>query len=202
MSAAYSLLPSSSPPGTPSSHRHHRARRHASTTIEPLSEARFPTRNRRATVLVGILGLLAVFVLVDTFGTSDAALLVRSRNIVLQNFKDLSRQLGLARDPTPQRDLELLSDSTDAEDTLSNTSLPAQHSALLAATTLSSSATPGSSADRQAEVCPRTLLYKFAGSHGFASEYLIFLRVALLARRYKYGLYIDDSSWNYGRWSE
>ena len=50
--------------------------------------------------------------------------------------------------------------------------------------------------------CDRTLVYQFAGAHGFASEYLIFLRVALLARVYNYTLFIDDSRWNYGRWSE
>lgn len=50
--------------------------------------------------------------------------------------------------------------------------------------------------------CRRTLLFRFAGSHGFASEYLIFLRVALLAKRFDYELIIDDSHWNYGRWTE
>lgn len=51
-------------------------------------------------------------------------------------------------------------------------------------------------------LCKRTLLYRFAGSHGFASEYLIFLRVALLAQKYGYALFVDDSAWNYGRWTE
>ena len=50
--------------------------------------------------------------------------------------------------------------------------------------------------------CDRTLLYTFAGSHGLASEYLIFLRIAMLARQYGYALFIDDSRWNYGRWTE
>lgn len=50
--------------------------------------------------------------------------------------------------------------------------------------------------------CDRTLLYTFAGSHGLASEYLIFLRIAMLARYYDYALFIDDSRWNYGRWTE
>ncbi|CAD6580533.1 MAG: hypothetical protein CYPHOPRED_001252 [Cyphobasidiales sp. Tagirdzhanova-0007] len=50
--------------------------------------------------------------------------------------------------------------------------------------------------------CRRTLLYRFAGSHGFASEYLIFLRIALLAKRYNYALFTDDSKWNYGRWND
>jgi hypothetical protein len=50
--------------------------------------------------------------------------------------------------------------------------------------------------------CNRTVVYRFAGSHGFASEYLIFLRVALLAKHFKYELFIDDSHWNYGRWEE
>lgn len=50
--------------------------------------------------------------------------------------------------------------------------------------------------------CSRTLLYRFAGSHGFASEFLIFLRVALLADKHNYTLFIDDSRWNYGSWEE
>jgi len=50
--------------------------------------------------------------------------------------------------------------------------------------------------------CERTLLYRFAGAHGFASEYLIFLRVVTLAKRFKYALFVDDENWNYGSWSE
>lgn len=50
--------------------------------------------------------------------------------------------------------------------------------------------------------CKRTLLYRFAGAHGFASEYLIFLRVVVLARAYNYQVLIDDSVWNYGAWTE
>lgn len=50
--------------------------------------------------------------------------------------------------------------------------------------------------------CSRTLLYRFAGAHGFASEYLIFLRVVLLAKHFRYEVIIDDSQWNYGRWTE
>lgn len=50
--------------------------------------------------------------------------------------------------------------------------------------------------------CSRTLLYRFAGSHGFASEFLIFLRVALLAEQYNYTLFVDDTRWNYGSWEE
>lgn len=50
--------------------------------------------------------------------------------------------------------------------------------------------------------CQRTLLYQFAGAHGFASEYLIFLRIAVLARQYDYALFVDDQQWNYGRWTK
>lgn len=56
--------------------------------------------------------------------------------------------------------------------------------------------------DATKPACKRTLLYRFAGSHGFASEYLIFLRVALLARHFSYELLVDDSHWNYGRWTQ
>ena len=71
----------------------------------------------------------------------------------------------------------------------------------------STGAAPQTSLDRVANVqghstCDRTLLYTFAGSHGLASEYLIFLRIAMLARHYGYALFIDDSRWNYGRWTE
>lgn len=54
----------------------------------------------------------------------------------------------------------------------------------------------------EAPPCEKTLLYRFAGAHGFASEFLIFLRVFLLARYFGFEVIIDDSSWNYGRWTE
>lgn len=56
--------------------------------------------------------------------------------------------------------------------------------------------------DESKTPCQKTLLYRFAGAHGFASEYLIFLRVAMLAEHFGYHLLLDDSRWNYGRWAE
>ena len=65
-----------------------------------------------------------------------------------------------------------------------------------------SSPSSSSNASSINPTCRRTLLYRFAGSHGFASEYLIFLRIAMLAKIYGYALFIDDSKWNYGHWNE
>lgn len=56
--------------------------------------------------------------------------------------------------------------------------------------------------DSQGPACEKTLLFRFAGAHGFASEYLIFLRVFLLAKYFGFEVIIDDHQWNYGKWTE
>ncbi|GAA95941.1 uncharacterized protein L969DRAFT_101050 [Mixia osmundae IAM 14324] len=58
------------------------------------------------------------------------------------------------------------------------------------------------SLDAALPLCQRTLLYSFAGLHGFASEYMSFLRVAVLAQRFNYTLLVDDHAWNYGKMSD
>ncbi|GAA6036117.1 hypothetical protein JCM8097_006624 [Rhodosporidiobolus ruineniae] len=51
-------------------------------------------------------------------------------------------------------------------------------------------------------VCQRTVLFRFAGRHGFGSELSLFLRVATLAEQYGYAVFTDTSEWNYGAWTD
>ncbi|GAA5914557.1 hypothetical protein JCM6882_000418 [Rhodosporidiobolus microsporus] len=51
-------------------------------------------------------------------------------------------------------------------------------------------------------VCKRTVLFRFAGLHGFGSEVTLLLRVAALAEHFGYSLFLDSSAWNYGHWND
>ncbi|GAA5837929.1 hypothetical protein JCM9279_004071 [Rhodotorula babjevae] len=48
--------------------------------------------------------------------------------------------------------------------------------------------------------CPRTLLFRFQGTRGFASEYLRFVRAAAIAERWGYEVFLADErdKWMYG----
>ena len=52
--------------------------------------------------------------------------------------------------------------------------------------------------------CPRTLLYRFQGTRGFASEYLRFVRAAAIAQRFGYEVFLADErdKWMYGSVAE
>ncbi|GAA5986322.1 hypothetical protein JCM10908_003703 [Rhodotorula pacifica] len=51
-------------------------------------------------------------------------------------------------------------------------------------------------------VCEKTVLFRFAGLHGFGSEVTLLYRVAAVARHYGYTILLDDAKWNYGSWSD
>ncbi|GAA5866589.1 hypothetical protein JCM8547_005468 [Rhodosporidiobolus lusitaniae] len=51
-------------------------------------------------------------------------------------------------------------------------------------------------------VCQKTVLFRFAGLHGFGSEVTLLLRIAALAEHYGYTLILDSSAWNYGTWAD
>ncbi|BGP61890.1 hypothetical protein NBRC10512v2_003210 [Rhodotorula toruloides] len=54
---------------------------------------------------------------------------------------------------------------------------------------------------KQLPVCKKTVLFRFAGRHGFGSEVSLLLRVASVAHHYGYTVFLDSTSWNYGSWS-
>ncbi|GJN89519.1 hypothetical protein Rhopal_002506-T1 [Rhodotorula paludigena] len=61
---------------------------------------------------------------------------------------------------------------------------------------------PGSLVDPQLPVCRKTVLFRFAGLHGFGSEVSLLLRVASVASHYGYSVVLDSSAWNYGSWGD
>ncbi|GAA5863341.1 hypothetical protein JCM3774_005259 [Rhodotorula dairenensis] len=51
-------------------------------------------------------------------------------------------------------------------------------------------------------VCDKTVLFRFAGLHGFGSEVTLMYRVAAVAAHYGYRVFLDDAKWNYGSWAD
>ncbi|GAA5819989.1 hypothetical protein JCM3770_006815 [Rhodotorula araucariae] len=56
--------------------------------------------------------------------------------------------------------------------------------------------------DQTLPVCKRSVLFRFAGLHGFGSEVSLLLRVAAVASHFGYALFLDSASWNYGAWDD
>ncbi|BGP54999.1 hypothetical protein JCM8202v2_002587 [Rhodotorula sphaerocarpa] len=50
-------------------------------------------------------------------------------------------------------------------------------------------------------VCKKTVLFRFGRLHGFGSELTLLYRVAAVARHYGYEVFLEDSKWNHGTWS-
>ncbi|TKA54100.1 hypothetical protein B0A53_03477 [Rhodotorula sp. CCFEE 5036] len=51
-------------------------------------------------------------------------------------------------------------------------------------------------------LCEKTVLFRFAGLHGFGSEVTLLYRVAAIAAHFGYQVFLDDEKWNYGAWSD
>ncbi|TNY20464.1 hypothetical protein DMC30DRAFT_447036 [Rhodotorula diobovata] len=51
-------------------------------------------------------------------------------------------------------------------------------------------------------VCDKSVVFRFAGLHGFGSEVTLLLRVAAVAGHYGYPVFLDAESWNYGAWED
>ncbi|GEM08223.1 hypothetical protein Rt10032_c05g2240 [Rhodotorula toruloides] len=49
-------------------------------------------------------------------------------------------------------------------------------------------------------VCKKSVLFRFAGRHGFGSEVSLLFRVASVAHHFGYTVFLDSTSWNYGSW--
>ncbi|GAA5829760.1 hypothetical protein JCM11251_007870 [Rhodosporidiobolus azoricus] len=70
-------------------------------------------------------------------------------------------------------------------------------------TDLAVSPEPGTAMIRKTlPICKRTILFRFAGLHGFGSEVTLLLRIAALAEHFGYSLFLDSTAWNYGLWND
>ncbi|GAA5855540.1 hypothetical protein JCM9279_005114 [Rhodotorula babjevae] len=56
--------------------------------------------------------------------------------------------------------------------------------------------------DEALPVCDKSVVFRFAGLHGFGSEVTLLLRVAAVASHFGYPVFMDTSSWNYGAWDD
>ncbi|GAA5912213.1 hypothetical protein JCM8208_000934 [Rhodotorula glutinis] len=61
---------------------------------------------------------------------------------------------------------------------------------------------PAGDEDGALPVCDKSVVFRFAGLHGFGSEVTLLLRVAAVASHFGYPVFIDTASWNYGAWDD
>ncbi|GAA5925944.1 hypothetical protein JCM3775_005157 [Rhodotorula graminis] len=61
---------------------------------------------------------------------------------------------------------------------------------------------PSVDEDGALPVCDKSVVFRFAGLHGFGSEVTLLLRVAAVASHFGYPVFIDTASWNYGAWDD